>query len=64
MRRYAFEGNLIAADLTMWIYGLYMTIKMAIHAILRKNMAILAKTYHALLVKCVIVYKGTHLKAI
>ena len=38
--------------------------KMAIHAILRKNMAILGIAYHALLVRGVIVWKGTHLKVI
>ena len=40
MKRYAFEGNFMATELTMWIYG---------------HMAILGIAYHALLVRGVTV---------
>ena len=64
MKRYAFKSNLIATEPTMWIYGLYMTVKWPFTPFYEKSMVILGIAYHALLVRGVIVLKGMHLKAI
>ena len=54
-KRYAFEGNLIATELTMWIYGLYRTVKWPLTPFYVKHMAIIGIAYHALLVRGVTV---------
>ena len=51
MKRYAFEGNLMATELTMWIYGLYGTVKWPLTPFYVKRMAIIGIAYHALLVR-------------
>ena len=50
MKRYAFEGNFMATELTMWIYGLHRTVKWPLTPYV-KHMAILGIAYHALLVR-------------
>ena len=51
MKRYAFEGNLMATELLMWIYGLYMTVKWPLTPFYVKYMAIIGIAYNALLVR-------------
>ena len=51
MKRYAFEGNLMATELTMWIYGLYRTVKWPLTPFYVTHMAIIGKAYHSLLVR-------------
>ena len=53
--RYLFEGNLMATELTMWIYGLYRTVKWPLTPFYVKHMAIIGIAYHALLVRGVTV---------
>ena len=55
MKRYAFEGNLMATELTMWIYGVYRTVKWPLTTCYGKHMAIIGIKYNALLVRGVIV---------
>ena len=55
MKRYAFEGNLMATELTMWIYGLYRTVKWPLTPFYVRCMAIIGIAYHALLVRGVTV---------
>ena len=64
MKRYTFQGNLMATELTMWIYGLYRTVKWPLTPFYVKHMAIIGMAYHALLVRGVTVPKGMHLKVI
>ena len=47
MKRYAFEGNLMATELTMWIYGHFRTVKWPLTLFYVKHMAIIGITYHA-----------------
>ena len=55
MKRYAFEGNLMATELTMWIYGHFMTVKWPLTLFYVKHMPIIGIAYHALLVRGVTV---------
>ena len=55
MKRYAFEGNLMATELTMWIYCLYGTVKWPLMPFYVKRMASIGKAYHALLIRGVTV---------
>ena len=48
MKRYTFEGNLMATELTMWIDVLYGTVKWPITPFYVKRMAIIGLAYHAL----------------
>ena len=50
MKRYAFEGNLMATELTMWIYGLYRNVKWPLTPFYVKHMAIIGIVYQVLLV--------------
>ena len=49
MKRYAFDGNLMATELTMGIYGLYRTVKWPFMPFYVKQMAIIGIAHHALL---------------
>ena len=55
MKRYAFEGNLMATKLIMWIDGLLRTVKWPFTPFYVKQMAIIGKAHHALLVRAVTV---------
>ena len=55
MKRYAFEGNLMATELKMRIYGLFRTVKRPLTLFYVKHMAIIGIAYHALLVRGVTV---------
>ena len=55
MKMYTFEGNFMATELTMWIYGLYRTVKWPLTPFYVKHMAIIGIAYHALLVRGVTV---------
>ena len=64
MKRHEFEGNLMATELTLWIYCLNRTVKWPLTSFYVKCMAIIGRAYHALLVRGVTARKGTHLKVI
>ena len=55
MKRYAFECNLMASELTMWINSLYRNVKWPFLPFYIKQMAIIGTAHHALLVRGVTV---------
>ena len=50
MKRYTFEGNFTATELTMWIYSQYRTVKWPLTPFYIKHMAIIGIANNALFV--------------
>ena len=54
----------MATELTMWIYGLFRTVKWPFMLFYVKQMAIIGIAHHSLLIRVVTVGIGRYLKAI
>ena len=55
MKRYAFEGYFMDTELTMWIFGLYRTVKWPLTPFYVKHMATIGIAYNASLARGVTV---------